>query len=58
MGRWPGVAVASETAAHRRSHPGTPEIESVYLERFPKTAKSLEADASRIFVRISDLHPV
>lgn len=54
-----GVRVRGrELAGTGAAIPATPEIESVYLGRFPKTAKSLEADASPIFVRISGLHPV
>jgi deazaflavin-dependent oxidoreductase (nitroreductase family) len=47
-----------ELAGTGAAIPGTPEIESVYLERFPRAVKSLEVDESPIFVRISGLHPV
>lgn len=37
---------------------GTSELRAAYLERFPRAAKSLQADIAPIFVRITDVDPV
>ena len=36
---------------------GDPDLRETYLARFPRATKSLEADPSPVFVRITDLQP-